>query len=70
MDLNLKAKTKKQAISKLCHLAYKQKVVSNAEKFENDIWVREEQGTTGIGDGIAIPHNRSKYVKKSNDYFC
>lgn len=70
MDLNLKAKTKKQAISKLCHLAYKQKVVSDAEKFENDIWVREQQGTTGIGDGIAIPHNRSKYVKKATIIFA
>lgn len=64
INLQFSAKNKKQAINKLCKLAYENKIVTDAINFEKDIMAREQQGTTGIGDGIAIPHNRSKYVKK------
>lgn len=70
MAFNLAATDKKTAIRKLCELLEKHKVVSNAKKFEADVWKRENKGTTGIGDHIAMPHNRSKYVKKPTIVFA
>src|SRR5699024_12013675 len=32
--------------------------------FKNEIFNREKQSTTGVGDGIAIPHAKTKAVKQ------
>ena len=33
--------------------------------FLDDVYLRESEGITGIGNGIAIPHGKSKSVKKT-----
>ena len=35
------------------------------ENFLDDVYLRESEGITGIGNGIAIPHGKSKAVKKT-----
>ncbi len=37
--------------------------MNDKDAFTKDILIREEQSTTGIGDGIAIPHAKSAAVK-------
>ncbi|MBQ7888996.1 MAG: PTS sugar transporter subunit IIA [Erysipelotrichaceae bacterium] len=63
--LNLTAKTKDEVICELTELLYLNDVISDKEEFKKEIYHREEEGITGIGDGIAIPHGRTPVVKKS-----
>lgn len=62
IDLNLKAKNKKEAI---CELATKLKdadYIGDVDEFVKDIYVRESEGVTGIGNYVAIPHGKSDSV--------
>ncbi len=38
--------------------------ISDIDGFIEDIYVREAEGQTGIGNYIAIPHGKSRFVKK------
>lgn len=60
---NLKSKNKEEVINEMAFGLYKKGVVTNLEKFIEDIWKREAEYSTAIVDGIAIPHAKSKYVK-------
>lgn len=64
IKLNVKAKDKEDAINKAVGLMEKQGVISDREKYVNAIWKREKEGTTGVGQGIAIPHGRCDAVSK------
>ncbi|MGL5973541.1 MAG: PTS sugar transporter subunit IIA [Oscillospiraceae bacterium] len=61
MDLDLKATEKFSAISHLAALAADRLI--NLDNYIEDVKSRESLSTTGIGDGIAIPHAKSKWVK-------
>ena len=37
--------------------------IGDVETYRNGVYAREEEGTTGIGEGIAIPHCKSDVVK-------
>lgn len=63
--LNLKATTKDEAISEMTKMLYRNQVIEDQKTFIKEIYERESEGITGIGDGIAIPHGRSKTVKKT-----
>lgn len=63
--LNLKANTKDEVIREMIAMLYENKVIENQEVFLKEIYEREKEGITGIGDGIAIPHGRSNTVKKN-----
>ena len=63
--LNLKATTKDEAISEMTKMLYRNQVIEDQKTFIKEIYERESEGITGIGDGIAIPHGRSKTVKKN-----
>lgn len=63
--LDLKAHTKDEAIREMTHILYENKVIEDQEIFIQEIYKRESEGVTGIGNGIAIPHGRSDTVKKS-----
>ena len=39
--------------------------LNDKEEYKKAIFAREELSTTGIGDGIAIPHGKTKAVKKA-----
>ena len=63
--LNMKAENKNEAISNLASSAFKADKISSLEGFIEDVLEREKHYSTGIGEGIAIPHAKSKYVKEA-----
>lgn len=63
--LNLTSKTKSEVITELIDKLYAADCLSDKDEFKNAILKREEEFSTGIGDGIAIPHAMSSSVKKS-----
>ena len=60
--LNLKATEKEEAIRELGSFIRKAKEINNYEMFLKDVLEREKLATTGIGDGVAIPHARTDAV--------
>lgn len=59
------ADTKQDAIQQLAQLLKEHEIVEDLETFVKDVFLREEEGITGIGDYIAIPHGKSKGVKEN-----
>ncbi len=66
IKLDMEATTKEEVIKELTELLYKVNAISNKENFLKDVFYRESIGTTGIGNGIAIPHGKSKFVNKTS----
>lgn len=56
--------SKKEAIDKLVNLMVKNGNITDKEKYKKVVLKREEEGTTGIGEGIAIPHGKTDAVSK------
>lgn len=65
LALDVKVNNKSEAINKLVDLMDKTGNISNKEDFKKAVIAREELSTTGIGDGIAIPHGKTKAVKNA-----
>ncbi|MBB6176827.1 PTS system fructose-specific IIC component [Anoxybacillus tengchongensis] len=61
--LDLKARTKKEVIEELANVLEKTGKLHDRETFIEAIFAREAQSTTGIGEGIAIPHAKTKAVR-------
>lgn len=61
--------TKHELIKKMCVAFFEDGIVSNLEQFELDIYKREEEYSTYVGHGIAIPHAISKQVKEAGICF-
>ncbi len=66
MNLNIKPTSKEQCINELVDLMDKTGNLNNKEEYKKAILAREELSTTGIGDGIAIPHGKTNAVKKAS----
>jgi PTS system fructose-specific IIA component len=66
VSLSLNANTKKEAIEKLTDLLVKNGNVNSREGFVEDVLLREKEGMTGLGQGIAIPHGKSKFVNTTS----
>ena len=62
IDLHLKGQTKDEVLDEMVDLLFKDSVLSSKEQFLKDVYYREGEGITGIGDGIAIPHGKSDSV--------
>ena len=62
INLNLESKTKNTVIKELYNNLKKTNLIKNEELGLNDIFVREEMGSTGIGKKIALPHAKTKAV--------
>jgi PTS system fructose-specific IIC component len=60
--LDLKGINKNEIISELCELHYKNNNIDDLEGYMKDIFTREAHSSTGLEEGIAIPHAKSKYV--------
>ena len=60
--LHLKSDTKEGALKELTELLYKSGALTDKDAFLNDVLGRESVSTTGIGNGIAIPHGKSSNV--------
>lgn len=70
MIMDLKATTQEEAIKEMADLEVKQDVVNNEDEFIKSIWAREKESTTGVGDGIAMPHARNKYINRAAVLFA
>ncbi|WP_099716588.1 fructose-specific PTS transporter subunit EIIC, partial [Clostridium sp. LS] len=66
INLNFNPSTKEQCINELVDLMNKTGNLNNKEEYKKAILAREELSTTGIGDGIAIPHGKTSAVKKAS----
>lgn len=64
INLNAKINSKQEAIDTLVDLMKKSGNLANVEEYKKAVLAREELSTTGIGEGIAIPHAKTKAVKK------
>lgn len=62
---NLSAASKEEALAKLTDLLYESGALSDRDAFLEDVLNREAVSTTGIGNGIAIPHGKSANVKET-----
>ena len=64
IDLNGKVNGKNEALDAMVALMAKSGKINDVEKYRKGVYAREEEGTTGIGEGIAIPHCQSDAVSK------
>jgi len=62
INLDLLSEQKDDAIRELVQLMENAEGMVDFERFLEDVFERERLGTTGIGDGIAIPHARTDAV--------
>lgn len=63
IELNTSVATKDEAIDKLVSLHDAVGNLADRQEYKHAILLREEQGTTAIGEGIAVPHAKSDSVK-------
>lgn len=61
--IGLEAKDKEEVINRMSRLLYENHYIDDIEEFVKDIYLRESEGITGIGNGIAIPHGKSLSAK-------
>lgn len=61
--LNVKGKKKADVIDEMVEILDKSGVLSDKNKFKEEIYKREEISSTGFGMGIAIPHAKTDAVK-------
>ncbi|MBZ8135000.1 PTS IIA-like nitrogen regulatory protein PtsN [Afifella sp. IM 167] len=66
---NLKAVSKKQVIQDLCGKASKLTGLSERELFDT-ILQRERLGSTGVGQGVAIPHGKPRSINEITGVFA
>lgn len=66
INLNFNPSTKEQCINELVDLMDKTGNLNDKEEYKKAILAREELSTTGIGEGIAIPHGKTSAVKKAS----
>lgn len=64
IDLNGKVNGKNETLDAMVALMAKSGKINDVEKYRKGVYAREEEGTTGIGEGIAIPHCKSDAVSK------
>ena len=65
IKLNMTARTKEEVIEELTDLLIQDGAVTNKEDFIRDVWLREELGSTGFENHIAIPHGKSSGVSRT-----
>ncbi len=65
IKLNMTARTKEEVIEELTDLLIRDGAVTNKEDFIRDVWLREELGSTGFENHIAIPHGKSSGVSRT-----
>lgn len=64
MILDLQATEKEAAIDEMIGRLSEKNVISDKETYKEGIMQREAQTSTGLGDGVAMPHSKNKAVKE------
>ncbi len=70
MIMDLKATTKQAAIDEMVEKLYQVGRISDVKTFKDGILAREAQTSTGLGDGIAMPHAKNAAVKEATVLFA
>ena len=70
MLLDLQAATKEAAIDEMINSLVDNGVVTDFDVFKAGIMAREAQTSTGLGDGIAMPHSKNPAVKEATVLFA
>ncbi|MDB0438491.1 PTS fructose transporter subunit IIC [Clostridioides difficile] len=65
IKLNLESKNKSEVIEELVDLVANSGNLNDKENYKKAILAREEMSTTGIGEGVAIPHAKTTSVTKA-----
>ena len=64
MDLSVEGTTKDEVLRNLAAVLLNNGYIDDVEQFVSDIYEREAEGPTGMGEGISIPHGKSTAAKK------
>ena len=70
MLFNLQATDKEGVINEMVQSLVDNGVVTDFETFKTGIMNREAQTSTGLGDGIAMPHSKNEAVKEATVLFA
>ena len=70
MIMDLKASTKMEAIDEMIEKLKTEGIISDADEFKKLILAREEKSSTGLGEGIAMPHAKTSVVVKPSVLFA
>lgn len=66
VDLQMNADNKQEVIGKLSRLLWADGAILSQEDYVKDVNEREQQGPTGIGNFVAIPHGKSDSVVRTS----
>ena len=64
IDLKVEGSTKDEVLRNLAGTLLKNGYIDNVDQFVSDIYDREAEGPTGMGEGISIPHGHSPAARK------
>ena len=64
MIFDLQANDKKSAIDEIASKFFEKGYVKDKEDFKNGLIAREEEGSTALGESVAIPHTKNETVKE------
>lgn len=56
--------SKQEALDQMVDLMLKSGKINDREAYRQEVYRREEESTTGIGEGIAIPHGKGPFVDR------
>ncbi|MCK1212229.1 PTS fructose transporter subunit IIABC [Streptococcus uberis] len=70
MLLDLQATSKEAAIDEMISRLVSKNVVSDFDTYKKGIMAREAQTSTGLGDGIAMPHSKNAAVREASVLFA
>lgn len=60
--VDIEGTTKEEVLKVLCNQLFNTGYINDVDDFYADVLAREEEGLTGLGKGIAIPHGKSESV--------
>lgn len=63
ISLNSAPKSKNEALDEIVELMNKSGKLTDVEAYRRQVYAREQESTTGIGEGVAIPHGKCDAVK-------
>lgn len=70
MIMELQSTTKEEVINEMIEKLAEKNVINDSETFKTGIMNRESQTSTGLGNGIAMPHSKNKAVKDAAVLFA
>ncbi|MFL2076507.1 PTS sugar transporter subunit IIA [Marinilactibacillus psychrotolerans] len=65
VSLNMNTHTKQEMLRELSNKLFEKGCIEDVNHFMKDVYLREEEGQTGLGNSIAIPHGKSSAVLKT-----